>query len=136
MSKGEDEIEELRSFVADLDERVTELERRLDGGEKIEATDGISEFVESVDPSSHKERTLAIGYYYETYRGYENFTNDDIEEGYRESRIPRPANIRDVMSKLNNKEGWTIQDGKEGRKTQYRISKKGQEWIEEQLEDD
>lgn len=125
------ENEDLYSKVEELEERVTELESRLDGAETVEVDEGISEFVESVNPSSHKERALAIGHYYEAYRDYENFTNSDIEEGYRESRIARPANIRDVLSKLNRKDEYLIKAGKEGNSTQYRLSKKGQDWIKE-----
>lgn len=125
------EDENLRLRVEELEERVTELENRLDGGGDVQTADGISEFVQSVNPSNHQERALAIGYYYETYRDYENFTNSDIEEGYRECRIPRPGNIRDVMNKLNKQEGWTMEDGKDGRATQWIVSRDGQEWIEE-----
>ena len=130
------EDEGLQSKVEELEERVTQLESRLDGAETVEVDEGISEFVESVNPSSHKERALAIGHYYETYRGYENFTNSDIEEGYRDSRIARPANIRDILSKLNRKDGYLIKAGKDGNTTQYRLSKKGQDWIKEARKDD
>jgi hypothetical protein len=128
--------EDLRSKVENLEERVTELERRLNGTKSVDAEEGISEFVESVDASSHKERALAIGYYYEEYRDYENFTNSDIEEGYKESRIARPANIRDVLSKLNKKDKYLIKDDKDGNATQYRLSKKGQDWVKEARKDD
>lgn len=55
--------EDLEAKVAALEERVTALENILhDGGGEHDST-GIREFVISIDPSSHKERALAIAYY-------------------------------------------------------------------------
>ena len=54
------EVEELRAQVTELKERVTELENRLDGTAENESTEGIREFVESFEPSSHTERSLSI----------------------------------------------------------------------------
>jgi hypothetical protein len=120
--------------MKELEQRVTELEQRLDSGENVEATADIIEFVQSLDLSNHQERALAIAYYLEKYRDYDNFTSGDIEEGYRECRLTRPANMSDVLGKMNDNYGWSIRDGKDGQVALWRLSIDGQQKIEEELE--
>lgn len=134
MSRMSEEVEELQSQVEDLQERVTELEQRLNEGGSTDDAGDIREFVESFDPSSHTERSLAIAYYLETYRERENFTVNDIEEGYRECRVQAAGNLSDVLGRMEDN-NWLLRDGKENRKQLWRLTANGLDKLEEEIED-
>lgn len=124
------EVEELRIQVNQLEERINELERRLNGNQEPEADEGIREFVESLDSSSHTERALGVAYYLETYRGKETFTVGDIEEGYRECRMKPASNMSDVLGRMENRD-WLLRDGKDGQTQLWRLTATALETVEE-----
>ena len=124
------EAEEIRTQVNQLEERVHELERRLDGNEELEAKEGIREFVESLDPSSHTEQALYVAYYLETYRGKETFDVGDIEEGYRESRMKPAGNMSDVLGRMEDR-GWLLRDGTNGQIQLWRLTGGALQTVEE-----
>ena len=126
-------LEELRTQVEDLQERISELEQRLDGGRSQEATGDIRQFVESLNPSSHTERSLAIAYYLESYRGLENFTVNDIENGYHECRVQTGSNMSDVLGRMEGN-NWLLRDGKENRKQLWRLTASGLNKVEEDID--
>ena len=126
------EVEQLRDELGRVEERVTELENRLDGSDTPEAVEGLREFVETCRPSSHTERSLSIAYFLETYRDREQFTVDDIKEGYRECRVQVADNMSDVLGRMEN-QGWLLRDGKEGQTQLWRLSAPGQGKIEEEM---
>jgi hypothetical protein len=123
------EVEELRVELAELKERVTELETRLNGQTESEAAGGIRDFVESFNPSSHTERSLCIGYYFESYRGKESFTVEDIEEGYRECRVQPATNMSDVLGRMEDR-NWLLRDGKDGQTQLWRLTANALETVE------
>jgi hypothetical protein len=125
-----DEVEELRSQMNQLQERVTELELRLDGDEEPEAAEGIREFVESFDPTSHTERSLSIAYYLEMYRDKGNFTVGDIEDGYRECRVKPASNMSDVLGRMEGR-NWLLRDGTNGQTQLWRLTASALETVEE-----
>ncbi len=126
------EVEELRAQVTELKERVTELENRLDGTAENESTEGIREFVESFEPSSHTERSLSIAYYLEHYRGKESFTVEDIEGGYRECRVKPAGNMSDVLGRMEERD-WLLRDGKEGQTQLWRLTATALDTVEEEV---
>ncbi|MCO8254526.1 hypothetical protein NKF26_12005 [Haladaptatus sp. AB618] len=126
----------LRDEVDDLKERVSTLEKRLEGGEGTpEDFVGLREFVNKTNPSTHNERALVIGYHFDRQQGKESFSSDDIEGGYRTAREPLPANISDVLSKCENK-GWLMRDGKEGQAQLRVVTSDGLKYVEEMFEDE
>ena len=129
-----DEGEELRSQMNQLQERVTELERRLDGDEEPDAAEGIREFVESFDPTSHTERSLSIAYYLETYRDKEKFTVGDIEDSYRECRVKPASNMSDVLGRMEGRD-WLLRDGTNGQTQLWRLTASALETVEEEIND-
>jgi hypothetical protein len=129
-----DEGEELRSQMNQFQERVTELERRLDGDEEPDAAKGIREFVESFDPSSYTERSLSIAYYLETYRDKEKFTVGDIEDGYRECRVKPASNMSDVLGRMEGR-NWLLRDGTNGQTQLWRLTASALETVEEEIND-
>lgn len=129
------EVEELQTQVNQLEERVNELESRLDGKEQPEVEEGIREFVESLDPSSHTERALGVAYYIETHRGKEAFTVGDVEEGYRECRMKPASNMSDVLGRMENRD-WLLRDGKDGQTQLWRLTATALETVEEGTDND
>ena len=125
------EAEELRTQMNQLEERVNELERRLDGDVEPEANEGIREFVESLNPSSHTERALGVAYYLETYRDKETFTVSDIEDGYRECRVKPASNMSDVLGRMAERD-WLLRDGKEGQTQLWRLTATALETFEQE----
>jgi len=125
------EVEELRTQMNQLEERVNELERRLDGDVEPEANEGIREFVESLNPSSHTERALGVAYYLETYRDKETFTVSDIEDGYRECRVKPASNMSDVLGRMAERD-WLLRDGKEGQTQLWRLTATALETFEQE----
>lgn len=126
------EVEELRTELTQLKERVTELEHRLNGESQPKSGKGIREFVETFDPSSHTERSLCIAYYLESYRGKESFTVEDIEEGYRECRVKSASNMSDVLGRMEDRD-WLLRDGKDGNTQLWRLTATALETIEEEV---
>jgi len=125
------EVEELRTQMNQLEERVNELERRLDGDVEPEVNEGIREFVESLNPSSHTERALGVAYYLETYRDKETFTVSDIEDGYRECRVKPASNMSDVLGRMAERD-WLLRDGKEGQTQLWRLTATAIETFEQE----
>lgn len=129
-----DEVQQLREEISELTERVDEIERRMNQEGEQTYTGDLREFVESFQPDSHTERSLAIAYYIEQFRGQENFTVDAIKDGYRECRVKSPANMSDVLGGMEENE-WLLRDGKEERKQLWRLTATAQEEVEERIKD-
>ncbi|MFC6719172.1 hypothetical protein ACFQGT_02650 [Natrialbaceae archaeon GCM10025810] len=126
------EVEELQTQITQLEERVIELEQRLNGDEEPEATEGIREFVESFNPSSHTERALSVAYYLESYRGKETFDVADIEEGYRECRVKPASNMSDVLGRMEGRD-WLLRDGTDGQTQLWRLTATALKTVEEEI---
>lgn len=129
MSEG---VEELQSQVNQLEERVTELERRLDGNGSPEMEKNLRAFVESLSPSSHTERSLYVVYYLESYRDSESFTVENIEEGYRECCVKPASNMSDVLGRMEERD-WLLRDGKDGQTQVWRLTATALNTVEEEL---
>jgi cell division septum initiation protein DivIVA len=127
------EIETLQERVQQLEERVKTLEQKFQSGEPIGASD-LRSFVEDVEPTTHVERAIAIGYYLEKSQGFNNFTIEDIEEGYRECKIQKPANPSDVLANAEGR-GWMMRDGKEDHYQLWVLTRDGENTIEEMIDE-
>lgn len=130
-----DKMEELQNQVVELTERVSTIENRLDGEENLSVTDGIREFVESFDPSSHTERSLYIAYYLEKYCEKETFSVKDIEEAYRDCRVNPANNMSDVLGRMENRD-WLFRDGTEGQTQLWRLTASGLDTVTEEIDDE
>lgn len=127
------EVEELQTQVSQLEKRVSELENRLNETTEPQVVQEIREFVESYDPSSHTERSLAIAYYLESYRDKERFTVGDIEDGYRECRVKPASNMSDVLGRMEERD-WLLRDGKEGQTQLWRLTAIALETVEQEVD--
>lgn len=118
-----------------LSERVAELERRMNGDTDLDYVGDLRTFVESFEPKSHQERSLAIAYYLERFRGEENVTVRDIKEGYRDCRVPSLNNPSQMLAEMEQK-GWLLRDGTAGRTQLWRLTATAQELVEQRVNDD
>ena len=123
------EVEQLRQEVKDLEDRVSTLEQLFEDGEQPRKTTGMRKFISEFDPANHVERALGIAYYLEHYQAHENYTVDDIEEGYRTCKMQKPANLSDVLANAEER-GWLMRDGKDGRFQLWMLTQDGERLVE------
>ncbi|MUV56247.1 hypothetical protein [Halogeometricum sp. CBA1124] len=127
-------MEALSEQVEQLTKRVSEIERRIDGKEELSYTGSLRAFVESFEPESHTQRALVIAYYTEQFSERENFTIDDIKDGYRECRVKPPANMSDVLAGMGEND-WLLRDGKQNGKQLWRLTSTAQSLVRERTTD-
>lgn len=125
-----DDVEALQERVEQLEDRVATIEERFESGEVPDEPADLRTFVEQVDPSTHVERVVTIGYYFEIQQGRENFTVEDIEEGYRTCKIQKPANPSDALANAE-KRGWLMRDGKDEHYQLWMLTREGEQYVEE-----
>lgn len=125
-----DDIKALQERVQQLEERMTTIEDRFESGDMPDETVDLRAFVEQVDPSTHVERVVTIGYYLETQEGHSNFTIEDIEEGYRTCKTQKPANPSDALANAEER-GWLMRDGKDDHFQLWMLTREGEQYIEE-----
>lgn len=127
-----DELEELRQEIRKHEERIQQLEEALNDKVALDKQLSMVEFVNNeCEPSSHKERVLAIGYYLEAYQGEESFTKNDIAEGYTrcgEGEMNFSARTGDAVA-----EGWLRIEDDEDNLRRWSVTKTGEQKIEEMM---
>ncbi|MFB6158687.1 MAG: hypothetical protein ABEJ95_03425 [Candidatus Nanohalobium sp.] len=125
---------ELEDRVENLENRVRELESRLDAGAEAKA-ESLKEFVKQVDPEGHDEVALAIGYYLENIEGSQGFTASDIKEGYKRAKRQPYSNISVLLGRMkDNGDIMVFNSG--STKNTYTLTLEGEEKIEEVQEDE
>jgi len=130
--KGEIEIEVQgdKDFVEEKFKELISLKLTASAKEQAGVTStptesgkqlSLVEFIRNKNPKSHGDKILTFGYYLKTFRNFHSFNLDDIEECYREARIPRTKNfsayitqlirdglIMDSEEKKDNKKAWIL----------------------------
>ena len=120
---------ELEDRVESLENRISELESRLDAGAQAEA-ESLKEFVKQVEPEGHDEIALAIGYYLENIEGSQGFTASDIKEGYKRAKRQPYSNISVLLGRM--KDSGDIMVFSSGTtKNTYTLTTDGEEKVEE-----
>lgn len=125
-----DDTESLQERVQELEERMSTIEARFESGDVPDETVDLRSFIENVNPSTHVERVVAIGYHLENQQGYENFTVEDIEEGYRACKIQKPANPSGSLANAEE-HGWLMRDGENDRYQLWMVTREGEQFVEE-----
>lgn len=128
-----EENEVVRDRIQELEERVGAIEEQIESGDISYGTPDLRAFVEQIDPSTHVERSVAIGYYLENQKGKNNFTVDDIGEGYRTCKIQKPANMSDALANAENR-GWVMRDGVNEQYQQWILTRDGEQFVEEVID--
>ena len=120
---------ELEDRIESLETRVRELESRLDAGEEAKA-ESLKDFVKEVDPESHDEVALAIGYYFENIEKSQGFTASDIRDGYKRAKRQPYSNVSMLLGRMKDK-GYVMVSNSDSNKNNYTLTLKGEEKIEE-----
>lgn len=95
---------EIIKTLEDHERRLSKLEKLFQTKAKsIKSVPTIKDFIQSNCPSDDLQKTLAIGYYFETYEDLEAFNATDLAKGFRDARVPPPRNINDKANKLKKK---------------------------------
>jgi hypothetical protein len=126
----DDDVEALQERVQQLEERVATIEERFESGDVPDERADLRTFVEQVDPSTHVERVVTIGYHLEIQQSRENFTLEDIENGYRTCKIQKPANTSDALANAEER-GWLMRDGKDEHYQLWMLTREGEQHVKE-----
>jgi hypothetical protein len=121
--------------VNELEDRVNALEQKLNKPPQIQKDD-LRSFVEEVNPSDHYERAVAIGYYLEHLEEQENFSSNDIEEGYDRCKEKKYSNTATLLRRIHENKGWIMKDEKDGNTTLWKTTGDGEDMVEEAMEDE
>lgn len=115
---------ELEARVEDLEARVDALEERMEAGIIPASGSDLDSFLDEVGPATHIERATAIGYYLTHEGGWESFDVSDVEEGYIKTRVPKPANLSDVLAGAEDRK-WLMRCGTKGQTQLWTITRDG-----------
>lgn len=122
------EIEALKERLAQVEDRLDALERDIQSNGVTVNTGEMGEFVEDVAPTNHVERTIAIAHFLVHKADMDPFSFEEVEEGYLECRIPKPANMSDVLARAG-KRGWLMKVDTEHDKQHWTITKDGEKAV-------
>jgi len=122
-----DRITVLEETVAELQARVAALESRANAGELGDEM-GMREFVDAVAPENHIHRAVAIGAYLDQHAGVDGFTTNNIADGYREIRSPKPGNLSDVLRRAGEQE-YIMPLESDGQAKRWQLAVEGEELL-------
>lgn len=124
---------ELERRVAELESRVDELEEMVAGAEIMTSGSDMESFLDQAGPGTHVERATAMGFYLVHVEEMSPFTVGDIEDGYAACRIPKPANLSDVLAGAEERE-WLMRSGTRGQHQLWTITRDGDAAVESGFE--
>ncbi|HEY9583889.1 MAG TPA: hypothetical protein VJI66_02945 [Candidatus Paceibacterota bacterium] len=94
----------------------------------------IREFLNTLQISDDVQKTLAIGFFLEKYRGFISFNKRDLEISFTEAKEQRPLNINDKVAsnikngymmnadeKKDNIKAWTLTSTGDGLVSQMKV---------------
>lgn len=131
-------LREILGALKNLDARVERIETSLQpqhkGGEDVlvravQRKMSIKEFLIEHAPADDVQKTLAIGYFMETYEGMTSFNRSDLEKGYRAAKDSLPLNINDkVNMSIKNGHMMEAEKKKENMKA-WVLTRTGEQYI-------
>lgn len=90
----DEEIAKIKSKLEEHETKISKLEQLFQAKpENIGKEISAKEFVLSKNPKNDVQKTLAIGYYLERYKGLSSFNVKDLESGFRDAKEKVPNNI-------------------------------------------
>jgi hypothetical protein len=92
--------------------------------------DSLVEFLKSKgNPEEHTDRAIVFSYWLFHKENMKSYNIDDIAKCYDEARIAKPANLNDIMNKLQAK-GYLKPAGEKDDKKAWVITQSGEEYVE------
>jgi hypothetical protein len=86
------------------------------------------EFIDRYGLKQHVDIVLAFGYFLERVRGLKSFTGADVNTCYYEAKV-EPSNTSQMI--INNiKKGYIMQSKKPGARTNYTLTRTGEQFVE------
>lgn len=90
------------------------------------------EFVKAKgNPSGHNDIAIIFSYWLHKKQNMSSYNKVDIERCYSEARIPKPANITDVMNKNQGKGYLMPATEKKDKKKAWVITGSGEDYVEQ-----
>lgn len=126
----EERLDAIENKLAELIERVTELESESVRESTSANQPEIREYVESADPNSHVERSLLIAAFLERHEGSDGFTTNEISEGYERVRQKQPANLSDVLARAEQQD-YSMEINTDGRGKRWQLTGDGEQFVAE-----
>lgn len=120
---------DIEQRVKVLEMRVDELEEEMSGSSIVKSSSDVEGFLEAVSPDTHVERATTIGFYLVHEQNQSPFTVEDVERGYEIARIPKPANLSDVLAGAEEKD-WVMRAGTEGQHQLWTVTQEGDAAVE------
>jgi len=123
---------EIIKTLEDHERRLSKLEHLLQTKVKsVTSKQTVKDFIQSKCPGDDLQKTLAIGYYLETYEDFEAFNATDLAKGFRDARVPPPGNINDKVNKLKKKDYLMNAGKKIDEKSAWVLTAEGQKFVED-----
>lgn len=89
------------------------------------------EFIRLKNPSQHTDRIVVFAYWLFKKENMPSYNTSDIENCYNETRILKPANISDMMNKIQGQGLITpVKEEKDGKKA-WVITDTGEKYVEQ-----
>lgn len=124
---------ELEQRVSHLESRVAELEEMIGDVEILTSGSDLESFIDQAGPGTHIERATAMGFYLVHVEETAPFTVGDIEDAYEACRIPKPANLSDVLAGAEER-SWLMRSGTRGQHQLWTITRDGDAAVESGFE--
>lgn len=103
------EFAEIKKILEEHEARISKLEKYFKTKpETVQKKVSIKEFLLSNNLKDDVQKTLAIGYYLESYEDFSCFNIRDLEDSFKKSREPVPKNLNDKVNK-NIKKGHMME---------------------------
>ena len=103
------------------------------GWEATEKNTSLGEMFRQVDLDTKREHALFVGWFLERFENKEEFTTKDISERADRSKIPLGANVSRDLGELVS-DGLLQNTGRQYGRQAYRVTRIGEEHIEQRLE--
>jgi len=127
----EEEITKIKSKLEEHETRISKLEQLFQAKpENIGKQISVKEFVLSKKPKDDVQRTLAIGYYLERYKGLPSFNVKDLESGFRDAKEKVPGNINLCVIANTKKNHMMVAKEKRDKLKAWVLTNRGEEYVE------
>jgi hypothetical protein len=91
----------------------------------------LAEFVKMRgDPKEHTDLAMIFAYWLFKRENMESFNVKDLENCYSQTRIPKPANLSDVMNRNQGKGLVVRTEGRKDNLVAWAITRSGEEYVE------
>lgn len=133
----DEEIAKIKRKLEEHETRISKLEQLFQAKpESIGKEVSAKEFVLSKKPKNDVQKTLAIGYYLERYKGLPSFNVKDLESGFREAKEKVPKNINLCVIANISKDHMMEAKEKKGKLKAWVLLNLGEKYVENDFKEE